>query len=541
MRARAAFAVMVLATSSAAAIPDGPSPADAVGPYAGPDFVVTTGDYSPIAPAPRLYFSKEWIAVPRAGVPVSGHARGVSAGDDVRAWNGTSAAAEVPGARPPLVWLGSPERLHGARVAADLKTFSSGGRVAPFALAPKLESNGSWPDASTGPWFAKRDVALRGRWNGDAFEARTLWPEDFRLDAAAKVEPLAPDRPAALALRELIRAAGGDARGAFSARPLWERPGVTRTWAGKPVLLVMLNGAQGDDDEAWGGHFAIGTGRLGPNGEVDDILVDNFYSLDVVSEKGILAAPTPLDHYLADLNSGQAWYRPSALLVAVLADDAVPARVQGAFNRVYAQFWRHQLPYRHSLANCSGISIDTLRALGWRLPATEPGVAAAALAWVAFPWALVTEQSLSKARVAYEYLTQDRTRLFPGVAFETVGASLAALARGGADADASEIERLFARDVEALVFVAVPQLPSSRAAGSWPVVSPAEYRGKVPKDPEDQKIIPVLSRPFPSNLRDDDLLPEGRRPSDFPLLVWAVIAVAAVVALAAWVASSVRR
>ncbi len=540
MRACAVVA-MALATSTAAAIPDGPPPPDDVGTYAGGDFVVTTGDYSAIAPAPQLYFAKEWIAVPRTGVPVSGYARGVSAGEDVRAWNGTPAAAEMPGPRPPLVWLGSPERIHGARLAPDLGTFAAGGRVAPLALAPRLESNGSWADASTGPWYAAREVALRGRWTGDAFEARTLWPEDFRLDAATKAEPLPEGTPPAKSLRELVRAAGADARGAFHARALWERPGHGRAWAGKPVLLVMVNGAQGDDDEAWGGHFAIGTGRLGPNGELDDILVDNFYSLDVVSEKGILAAPTPLDQYLADLNSGQAWYRPSALLVAVLSDGAAPSRVQGAFNRVYAQFWRHQLPYRHSLANCSGISVDTLRAIGWRLPASEPGAGAVALAWVALPWALATERSVSKARVAYEYLTQDRTRLFPGVAFETIGASLLALARDGPGTGAGDIERLLARDVEALVFAHVPQLPSSRAAGSWPVVSPAEYRGKVPKDPEDQKIIPVLSRPFPANLRDDDLLPEARRPSDLPLLVWAAVGLAALVAVAAWAVRLFRR
>ena len=81
----------------------------------------------------------------------------------------------------------------------------------------------------------------------------------------------------------------------------------------------MVNGAQGDDDEAHGGHFALVTGRTQPDGAIGDWLVNNFYSLDIESEKGILAAPVPLDNYLADLNSGQGWYRPSYMLVAVLA------------------------------------------------------------------------------------------------------------------------------------------------------------------------------------------------------------------------------
>lgn len=541
MHALALAAAMIIASSSIATTPDGPAPPNPAGPYPAGDFVVTTGELSPLAPAPRLYFAKEWIAVPREGVPVSGFARRTSAADDVRAWNASPAAGERPGPRPPLVWLGSPARVEGARVAPDLAHFVANGRTHALTLAPRLPSNGSWADATTGAWFAKRDVALRGEWRNNAFEARTLWPADFRIDDAAPVASLPRDRPPNLALRDLVRVTSGDARHPFLARPIWEREGTARAWAGKPVLLVMVNGAQGDDDEAWGGHFAIGTGRLGAGGAIDDILVDNFYSLDVVSEKGILAAPTPLDQYLADVNSGQAWYRPTALLIAVLGGDEVPSRVQGAFNRAYAQFWRHQLLYQHSLANCSGISVDTLRALGWRLPANAPGIGSTALAWLAFPWVLATERSLSKARVAFEYLSEDRTRLFPGVAFETIGASLVALAQGDARGGASAFEHALARDIEALVFVHVPQLPSSRAPGSWPVVSPAEYKGKVPADPEDRKIIPVLSRPFPSNLRDDDLLPEARRPSDLPLYVWSAIALAALVAVAAWLVHVLRR
>jgi len=526
-RLGAACLAMVLASPVLAAPPDGPSPADPPGLYPATDFVVTTGDPAPLAPSAKLYFAKEWIAVPRDGVPVSGYARGVDAFDDLRAWSSTRESAEAPGACPPLVWLASPERVRGARIA--------------LALAPKLELNRSYFDAGSASFFAGRDVALRGRWLGDVFEARTLWPQDFRLDDTVAAAPLDPGQPAARSLRDLVRAHDGGARAPFSTRLVWERAQGSRPWAGKTVLVVMLNGAQGDDDEAWGGHFALGTGRLGADGGLADVLIDNFYSLDVVSEKGILAAPVPLDNYLADLNSGQAWYRPSALLVAVLASDAAPALVQGAMNRVYAQFWRHQLPYRHSMMNCAGISVDTLRALGWNLPANEANAAAHAVAWLAVPWTLAKERSVSQARVAYEYLTQDRTRLFPAVAFETVGAELVRLAREGAGAGASEVERLLARDLEALVHVHVPQLPSSRAFGSWPVVSPAEYHGKVPKDPEAMQIVPVPARPFPSNLRDPDLLPETRRPSDLPLAFWALAAIAGLAALAAWLARAFLR
>jgi hypothetical protein len=229
------------------------------------------------------------------------------------------------------------------------------------------------------------------------------------------------------------------------------------------------------------------------------------------------------------------------MLVAVLADDAAASHVQGALNRVYAQFWRHQLPYRHSMMNCTGISVDALRALGWNVPANDARASAHALAWLAVPWTLAKERSVSQARIAYEYLTQDRTRLFPAVAFESIGAELLRIAQEGAGADASDVERLLARDLEALVFVRVPQLPSSRAFGSWPVVSAAEYHGKVPKDPEEMQIVPVPPRPFPSNLRDADLLPEVRRPSDLPLAAWALVALAAVATFASWLMRAILR
>lgn len=539
---RAALAFMVLSSPVAAAIPDGPAPADRLGLYAPGDFVVTTGERSSIPPSARLYFAKEWIAVPRDGVAAASHATGVDAFDDVRSWTASAAASAAPGAAPPLVWIAAPERLRGARIGAGAASVVVDGRERRFTLAPRLPSNLSWFDASSAAFFGAQEAALRGTWHGDGtFEARTLWPESFRLDERAEAMPLPTQRDAVeAALRALVRESDGGARSPWSTRLLWERAGVPRSWSGKAALIVMVNGAQGDDDEAWGGHFAVGTGRIGRDGDLADILVDNFYSLDVVSEKGILGAPVPLDNYLADLNSGQAWYRPSSILVAVLAHESAAARIQGAFNRVYSQFWRHQLPYRHTTMNCSGISVDTLRAVGMSLPSNAPAAWVRAVAWLAVPFTLAKERSVSQARSAYEYLTQDRTRLFPAVAFETAGASLLRLASGEVRGGASEVERLLARDLEALVFAHVPQFPSSRAMGSWPVASPAEYQGKVPRDPAEVKRVPAPARPFPANLRDPDLLPEPRRPSDLPLAVWAAVGLALVVAVAGWIVARLR-
>ena len=155
----------------------------------------------------------------------------------------------------------------------------------------------------------------------------------------------------------------------------------------------------------------------------------NFYTLDVESEKGILPAPVPLDNYLADLNSGQAWYRPSYVMLAILGDERAAALVQGALNRLYLQFWRHQLEYRHSTMNCASISVDTLRALGWELPPRGPSDPLRA--WLSVPVKVFAEGRIAAARTAFEYLSEDRTRLMPSAAFEEAVFGLLQLARNG--------------------------------------------------------------------------------------------------------------
>ncbi len=190
----------------------------------------------------------------------------------------------------------------------------------------------------------------------------------------------------------------------------------------------MVNGAQGDDDEAHGGHFALVTGRVQADGQIGDWLVNNFYSLDVESEKGIIAAPVPLDNYLADLNSGQGWYRPSYMVVALLKDERAAVLVQSALNRVYNQFWRHQLVYYHPNENCTSISIDMLRALGWGVP--QRGPTSRTLAWLGFPFLALKELSVGKAKLAFDYLCTDQTRLMPAAALEEAFASLLRLGKG---------------------------------------------------------------------------------------------------------------
>ena len=472
--------------------------------------------------------------MPRAGLAVAGFARGMRAADDVaqwsRQWHPAASAAHAP-----LILLGAPLRADDAILDADARTVMIGGRAHPFALSPRLPLNRSWFDASSAAWFASRSLRVRASIEDGTVVARALWPEDFALAGTLPAAGLASDRPPALALRAWMRKdPRGGAKLPFAAHRVWERQGWNGDGSDRPAIALVVNGAQGDDDEAWAGHFAVATGRTSARGGLADLLVDNFYTLDIVSEKGILAAPVPLDGYLGDVNSGQAWYRPSCVLVAALASDAVPALVQGAFDRVYRQFWRHQLVYRHSTMNCAGVSVDVLRALGLALPRRMPP--RRWRAWFALPWVTLTQHSLFKGRLACEYLAEDMTRLLPAVAFEEAGAMLLSLARGTAAAGDGLLAGLLARDIEAIALLRIPQFPSSRRFGSWPVVSADEYFAAIPSDPAKMETVPVPPRPYPRELRDDDLLPPPREASDVALAAWSLAVTAALAVLVAWIA-----
>jgi hypothetical protein len=510
-----------------------PPPDAPVGPYFPAGFRLATGATAgeTLHPAARFLFAGETIAVPSTP-PFAEYSRGMEPFADVAAW----AASPGPLTWPPLVWIGAPERLTGARIAPDGRSFRAGGATVPLALAPRDALNRSWADASTFEYLAARTVTARGGTGpGGEFVARTLWPEDWRVDDRAPAVPISASRTPRLAIRGLFRSAPrGGAASPPETHVVWERVRGHRDWAGRPVLAFMLNGAQGDDDEAWAGHFALATGRLPEGGRLSDLLVSNFYTLDSVSEKGTLPAPVPLDNYLADLNSGQAWYRPSYVMLAILRDARSADLVQGALNRLYLQFWRHQLEYRHSSMNCASISVDVLRALGWDLPSRGPSDTLRA--WLAVPAKVFTDGRLAPARTAYEYLTEDRTRLMPAAAFEEAVFSLLQLA-SGAEPARGKLAGMLAEDVVALAGVRIPQIPSSRALGTWPAASPREYLNALPADPADLKVVPVPPRPFPPELRDADLRPSLPRRSSLPIALWAVTGVLPL----AWIAGALWR
>src|SRR5512140_3301555 len=337
--------VSVAATDpgNAAAIESAVATQRSLGLYAASAFRLADGRANDAATIPQAlwYFERETIALPAPGRPVGGFAPGVTAEEDVRAWSADRPDAAAPDL-PPLVWVAAPVVADHTRLASDARSLTlADGTTLRLALVPKIPPNRSYFDAASARFFAARSTRARGTLDDGTLTARTLWPEDFRLDfpltPPAPALALDPGSPCEAALRALVRGEkAGGAQSPFARSLLWQRTPGAPIAAGRAVLALILNGAQGDDDEAHGGHFALVTGRTRDDGAIGDWLVNNFYSLDIESEKGILAAPLPLDNYVGDLNSGQGWYRPSYLVVAVLAEERAAALVQGALNRVYA-------------------------------------------------------------------------------------------------------------------------------------------------------------------------------------------------------------
>ena len=496
-----------------------------IGLYPASEFRLTDGECGncPTIPQALWYFRGDKILVPE-GKPMD-FARKVRAQDDIRAWIAANPQGD-PAARPPLIWIGSPSVVENVRMDASGKELMlADGKRVPFSIVPKIDTNLSYYDASSARHFADRPLRLRGSVVGDRFAARVIWPEDYALGARnLQVAPLKQSE----SIETLVRADGRNPQSTFAARVLWQRDPETAPGniAGKPVLAFILNGAQGDDDEAHGGHFAIATGRFGANGQWGDWAVNNFYNLGSVSEKGIIASTLPMDAYMADLNSGQSWYRPSYMLVAVLKQDRVPALYQQAIGRVYNHFYRHDFNYRHATANCSGISVETLRSLGWHIPAE--GADGRLKAFVALPFMAAKDMSLESGKSAFDYLSTERTNLYPFVAFNRIGEDI--LQRiTSANAARGALETRLAEDIEALLYVHIPQFPSSRAFGQNPVASLDEYMQRAPEDRAQWKIVPAGARDFPEHLLDADIPGDPAQPSD-----WALAGYGAVIAIIAF-------
>jgi hypothetical protein len=441
-----------------------------VGLYSEDDFVLGTGRCETChgPKEGKWYFLDEVIATPKSGPPA-------------------------------LVWIGSHELIEGATLSKDGTTIHlKDGTEMPFALTPKIASNGSYYDATSLAFFASRTLRIRGEFalvNGvRTLVARTIWPEDFKISPETLQTA---DASSSDDIDKLVAADKGGAKKPFSAKLLWEKPGAGRAWTDKAVMGFMLNGGQGDDDEALAGHFSFFTGVYPAGGSMADWMFDNFYDMDLVSEKGIVASMVPMDKYMADLNSGQSWYRPTDMLVLVMKDQRAPLQLQEKFKDQYAKYYSHEIKYDRTHKTCAALIVDPLKEEGWRIPEKGPTPKLLALAFSK----LVGLKDKEAGKKIYDTMREEPTRVFPRASFDSAGGEILSMAGAfGAEAlgrELSPFEKEIQEDVVAILFVRLPQIPSSRAFGSDPAGGVMDYFKRTPLDRSKWKTTPSVPRPFP--------------------------------------------
>lgn len=446
-----------------------------------------TGDcrMCPLLAQSKWYFAGEWLAISyqksdNADLPL------------LPDWLADTRFIESP----PPVWLGKPEVV--SNITLDWPNQQirwPSGKRQNWQIVDKIPQNQSYWDVGSAAFFADKKLRMRGETLDGKFIAQTIWPMDFAINSD-QLQPLSEDET----IEEWVRADQGGVDQPHTDRLIWQRhQNAAVNTDGKPVLGIMLNGAQGDDHEALAGHFALVTGKFNRDGQYHDWLVNNFYSLDVVSEKGIIAAVTPMDKYLADLNSGQNYYRPSYMLVATLNDDAPVRQIQASMNQIMQHFYRHTFQYQHAAMNCTGISIDALKALGWDVP--ERGSNGLLVAIGAYFYSLVTDRDFAAARQLYDYLMTETTRLLPAVAFDVLSQDILALAENRSERSFSDFEQQLASQIDALWLVRIPQIPSSRALGDAPVFSFQEYLDITPANRDDWVSIALPPQTLPESLQ----------------------------------------
>lgn len=437
------------------------------------------------------YFQNELISVPRNQSQIAKFS-GLNAQEDVKNFY-TENKKQPDNSLPPLIWTGSPDIVEGLLTQNASTLTTKNGQKFAFKPVDKIATNLSYYNDTSQQFFDNKDVVVKGVMKNGSFIARTIWLKQFDLKDNLPVQPLNNKK-----ISELVRNENTD-KNNITTQMLWTKTGKPVSLANKPVLAFILNGAQGDDDEAHGGHFAVATGVFGEQGQWNNWLVNNFYGLNSFSEKGITASILPMDSYQADLNSGQSWYRPSYMLVAVLKDKKVPLVYQESINRVFNHFYRHDFEYNHALSNCAGINIQTFRSLGWNIP--KEGSDNTLKAVAALPFITIKDKSLTNGKKAFDYLYAEKTELYPMVAFDTIGQDLLTRIVNKQN-PRSEFEKQFMEDLEAIIYVKIPQFPSSRVMGKAPIDSLDEYMKRVPEDKANWKIVPVGPRVFPNELKD---------------------------------------
>jgi hypothetical protein len=156
-----------------------------------------------------------------------------------------------------------------------------------------------------------------------------------------------------------------------------------------------------------------------------------------------------------------------------------------------------------------------LRALNWNIPTR--GINGYVQAIGAYFYTAIIEMDLNAARQIYDYLTTETTRLLPAVAFDAIGEDLLRLTTGQATRSLSSYEKILADSIEAIWFVRIPQIPSSRIYGDAPVYSFSEYVETAPADRDEWVTIELAERNIPASFHKQPPVNPKPHPIPWPI------------------------
>ena len=183
----------------------------------------------------------------------------------------------------------------------------------------------------------------------------------------------------------------------------------------------------------------------------------------------------------------------------VMKDERTPLRFQEKFKDAYADYYAQRTKYDKTTNPCTALIVDPVRSEGWRVPETgkTPSLIAHAIAKLASLGAKDPEMEAG----LYQVLRQEATHLYPRAAFTSAAGDV--LTMTGAygvepvGREYNELEKAIQDDLEAVYWVRLPQIPSSRALGRDPAGGFLDYFGRVPMDRSKWQTVPTAPRPFP--------------------------------------------
>lgn len=428
------------------------------------------------------YFSNEYFYAPSASTKAPVVNTSKSGLDDL---------VENEHTLPAVVWVGAKDKISNASILPKDSVIIDNdlNKQFKYRLPVKMEGVVNFWDSSSDDFFSKRNVRVTGEIQDQFFLTKTFWPIDYKLSIDSPAEALSNQEFIESFVREPV-----DFKTPYTQTVLWKNASSFN--APKYIVAFVLNGGEGNGRN--GGHFSIGTGILEKDGDYSSILINNFYNLSD-NDKGIIAAPTPLDKYLGDVNSGQSFYRSTYITFAVFDSPKVPQQIQSALNRLYVHYYRGDFDYHPALNNCSGISLDVVRALGWNVSANYPDYWW--LSYIAYSYALLKNRDIDLAQTAMYFVGEESTRLLPAQVFKHITLDLLSIASNRSVSNTPMVNSI-QKDLSSIHLVRIPQFPSARFLGEPPVFSVQEYlkRGRVSADQVNTNVF--KSKPLPESYLD---------------------------------------